>query len=265
MKEYAAEGCRWIYSGLSGMLVDWFRLPLHPPTLPALSGEEVESFRPSPAWLDYLKLKFWLGMIPLGIFLVVGMVGLLIAIVAEPQVGAIVGIPILVFAALVAMLLSAANYLVLHLRYDTTWYVMTSRSLRIRRGVWVLHETTITFENVQNIRIDQGPLERYVGVANLLVETAGGGGGVVSLENAHAAQSLDFHRGLIEGIHNADELREKILARQRRSPGDALGDEREDRHAGVAPAHAPTPGLGSEHMALLREIRALAQQAAGGA
>jgi len=265
MKEHAAEGCRWIYTGLSGMLVDWFRLPVHPPTLPAHSGEEVESFRPSPEWLDYLRLKFWLGLIPLGIFLIVGLVGVLIAIVAEPQIGAIVGIPMLVFAALVAMLLSAANYLVLHLRYDTTWYVMTNRSLRIRRGVWVLHETTITFENVQNIRIDQGPLERYAGVANLLVETAGGGGGVVSLENAHAAQALDFHRGLIEGIHNADELREKILARQRRSPGDALGDEAEDQHAGGAAGHVPLQGLGSEHMTLLREIRELAQRAARGA
>ncbi len=264
MKDYAAEGCRWMYAGLSGMLVEWFRLPAHPPTLPAHAGEEVESFRPSLAWLDYLKLKFWLGLIPLGIFLAVGLVVVLISIVAEPRAGAIVGIPILAIATLMAMLLSAANYLVLHLRYDTTWYVMTSRSLRIRRGVWVLHETTITFENVQNIRIDQGPLERYVGVANLMVETAGGGGAAASLDNAHAAQALDFHRGLIEGIHNASELREKILARQRRSPGDALGDEGEDRHVGELTARAPAEGVGSEHMALLREIRDLAQQAARG-
>ena len=63
-------------------------------------------------------------------------------------------------------------YVALHLRYDTTWYVVTDRSLRIRRGIWVIEETTITFENVQNVSITQGPLERAFGIATLVVDTA---------------------------------------------------------------------------------------------
>jgi uncharacterized membrane protein YdbT with pleckstrin-like domain len=43
-------------------------------------------------------------------------------------------------------------YIAIHLRYDTTWYVHGDRSLRIRRGIWVIHETTLTFENIQNVK-----------------------------------------------------------------------------------------------------------------
>ena len=66
-------------------------------------------------------------------------------------------------------------YVAIHLRYDTTWYVLTDRSLRIRRGIWIIHETTISFENVQNVEVRQGPLQRYFGIADVIVQTAGGG------------------------------------------------------------------------------------------
>ena len=47
-------------------------------------------------------------------------------------------------------------YVGIHLRYDTTWYVLTDRSLRIRRGIMTIHETTISFENVQNVEVRRG-------------------------------------------------------------------------------------------------------------
>ena len=58
-------------------------------------------------------------------------------------------------------------YVGIHLRYDTTWYVLTDRSLRIRRGILTIHETTISFENVQNVEVRQGPLQRYFGIADV--------------------------------------------------------------------------------------------------
>jgi membrane protein YdbS with pleckstrin-like domain len=265
MKDSAAETCRWIYAGVWGVMVDWFRLPPQPPTLPTSAGEQVESFGPSPAWLDYLKLKFWLGQIPSIGFLIAVFVGLSISLTAAPEAGVLVAIPIMALVGILTFLSAAISFVLLHLRYDTTWYVMTGRSLRIRRGVWTLHETTITFENVQNIRIDQGPLERYCGVANLLVETAGGGGGMVTLENAHAAQNLQFHRGLIEGVANAEELRELILSRLKHSQSGGLGDEGDEPEehrappSAIPPAAAPSP-FRREHMALLVEIRDLARK-----
>jgi membrane protein YdbS with pleckstrin-like domain len=79
------------------------------------------------------------------------------------------------WALVVIVLPDIIAYVAIHLRYDTTWYVLSSRSLRIRRGVWVIHETTLTFENIQNVSVDSGPLEQWFGIANVMVDTAGGG------------------------------------------------------------------------------------------
>ncbi len=136
-------------------------------------------------------------------------------------------------------------YVAIHLQYDTTWYVMTSRSLRIRRGIWVIHETTITFENVQDLKIHQGPIERLFGISNVLVETAGGGA-PVGAENQPAA--LTAHRGLIQGIADAQRIRDQILARLRQTRTSGLGDDHEEP---AAAGTAWTP----RQMELLREIR----------
>ena len=80
---------------------------------------------------------------------------------------------------------------------------MSDRSLRIRRGIWVIHETTLTFENVQNVSVRQGPLQRYFGIANLLLETAGGG---QSQAGPQGMQTTAAHHGLIEGVADAQPI-----------------------------------------------------------
>ncbi len=109
----------------------------------------------------------------------------------------------------------------LHLRYDTTWYVMSERSMRIRRGLWVIEETTITFENVQNVKLTQGPLQRHFGIADVMVDTAGGSSG------GKRERGRTGHQGVIEGVTQEDaaRLRDIILARLRRSSSAGLGDE----------------------------------------
>ena len=120
---------------------------------------------------------------------------------------------------------------------------MTERSLRIRRGMMVIHETTITFENVQNLKLRQGPLQRHFGIADLVVETAGSGGA-----QGHEGRAGVDNRGVIEGIDNAPEVRERILSRMRQSRTAGLGDE--------DPAAAPSPSAWSPaQLQALREIR----------
>lgn len=81
-------------------------------------------------------------------------------------------------------------YVAIHLRFDTTWYVMTERSLRIRRGIWVLHETTITFENVQNVVVNQGPVQRFFGIANVVWKLRAVVAVAVNMENSPAQPGL---------------------------------------------------------------------------
>jgi uncharacterized membrane protein YdbT with pleckstrin-like domain len=127
---------------------------------------------------------------------------------------------------------------------------MSDRSLRIRRGIWVIHETTITFENVQNVTMRQGPIQRWYGIADVVVETAGGG----SAHGAEGMQATAAHRGLIEGVSNAEQIRDLMMDRLHRSRSAGLGDE--------APEHALSGQWSSAHVALLREIRDAARRAA---
>lgn len=247
MRSQVEQATKWIYRGVWGALVRWFRMPDRPPALPAPRGEQPFAFQPSPGFLSYLKLQFW---ILLAIFDGGILLGWLAIAVASPVAGAILLLP----ALLLAVLPDIVAYIAIHLRYDTTWYVMTQRSLRIRRGIWVIHETTITFENVQNIKISQGPVQRYFGIADVLVETAGGGS---AQAGAHGgAQSGISHRGLIEGVADAQGIRDLILARLRETRSAGLGDEDEAETA--AGRMASTPAWSAAHLALLREIRAAA-------
>ena len=245
MKRNVEEASRWIYRGIWSVLVRWFSVPDEPPTLPARPGERMESFRPSDGFLRYLKLQFWVALIA---FDLVVMGGWFIILAVSPLAGTLLLLPALA----VAVLPDIVAYIALHLRYDTTWYVMTDRSLRIRRGIWTIHETTITFENVQNVVVNQGPLQRIFGIADVQVDTAGGGGHTSGAQHGQASTSA--HRGLIEGVSNAAEIRDLILARLRRSRSAGLGDEVPQ------PPHRPVAAWSAEQIAVLREIRDAARE-----
>ena len=234
------QAAKKVYRGVWAVLARFFKVPEEPPRLLAIGGEEIQSFRPSPRFLDYLKLLFWIGLTLIDGALAVAW---LIILFNNPLVAILLG-PL--FLA-VMVLPDIVAYVALHLRYDTTWYVMSGRSLRIRRGIWLIRETTITFENVQNVELKQGPLQRHFGFSNLIVQTAGGGG--APAQPGHA--QTNPHEGLIEGLADATRVRDLIMSRVRRSRRAGLGDEHPDER----PAAAGAPGWSPAHVAALREIR----------
>ena len=237
--QHAAE---WLYHGIWRILTDWFVVPRQPPDLPVRPGVTVDRFHPSPGFLRYLKLWFWLGLILIDVWFVIGWL-------ASFFVSRELGLALAPVFFAVTVLPGVVVYVAIHLRYDSTWYVLSDRSLRIRRGIWTIHETTITFENVQDVKIHQGPLQRFFGISDVIVETAGGGG---SRKNAEGDLSVPSHTGLIEGVDDAARIRDLIMVRVRRSRSAGLGDEaREDREASGSTA----PVWTAEHMAVLREIR----------
>lgn len=204
----------WMYEGLWGLLTSWFRVPREAPVLPSVGGEAIKAFRPDPGYLRYLKVMFWI------VLLVIDLLAVFVWIIitsVSPVAGAILFFP----ALLIIVVPDVIAYVAIHLRYDTTWYVMSSRSIRLRRGVWVIAETTITFENIQNITIQQGPLQRHFGIADIKLSTAGGGS---AGPHGHGSTS---HQGLIQGIANAQALRDQIEAKVRASRSAGLGDDKE--------------------------------------
>ena len=221
-----------VYTGIWSILVRWFHVPRTPPTLPVGPDGHRESFKPAGSFLSYLKLWYWVVVIPVSL----GAGAAWIALTAAKWwLGLLLLPPVLV----VVLVLVAAGYIGLYLRYDTTWYVITERSLRIRRGAWIIHETTITFENVQNVKVQRGPIQRLFGIESVVVETAGG--------SAPDSKGGVSNRGVVEGLADAARIRDLVLARMRCSQGAGLGDE--------ADAGRGTPGWTPEHLAVLREIR----------
>ena len=231
----------WIYRGVWASVVALFRVPAEPPTLP-VTGEPVRSLRPAHGFLRYLKFFFWLLLIPGDILPLVAWGAIALA---SPVLGVVLAVPFL----LVLVVPDVIAYVAIHLRYDTTWYVLTDRSLRIRRGIWVIHETTISFENVQNVEVRQGPLQRFFAIADVVVQTAGGG----AQGKGEGASTSGAHVGMLQGLDDAEAVRDLILDRVRRTRTTGLGDERAAA-AVFAPASAG-PVFSPAHLAVLREIR----------
>lgn len=228
-----------VYEGIWRVMADWFRVPRAPPVLPAHSGEVIESRKPAASFLSYLRLMLAakvaalvIGDLVLGIVLTVN----------HPVVGGV--LTPLTLLGIVAVAL--VGLVAVRLRYDTTWYVFSDRSMRLRRGIWLIRETTITFENIQNVQTRQGPVQRFFGIADVIVETAGGGA------SHQQDTSTNGHHGLIEGIENAAELRDKIRRHIAAQSTGGLGDEDTPEPAGTAPA-----GFHPQHAAVLRDIEAV--------
>lgn len=147
------------------------------------------------------------------------------------------------------------TYAVVRLDYEMRWYMVTDRSLRLRHGVWKVSESTMSFANVQNVLVTQGPLQRLLGLGDVKVQSAGGGG---SEKHHHQRRGEDMHVGLFHSVTNAPEIRDLIADRLRRFRETGLGDPDEHHSAPVAHTSTPTPAdaLGAARE-LLTEARAL--------
>jgi membrane protein YdbS with pleckstrin-like domain len=221
-----------LYQTVWQVLRTAFRVPGEPPTLPAAGGGEIRQFKPDRGQLRYSKAVFWITitLIGLGAF-----IGFLAVLFTKWWLALLLGMIFLI--AYVGI--SAVSFVAIHVGYDTTWYVMSDRSMRLRRGAWSIQETTITYENIQNLKIQQGPLQRFFGISDLIVETAGGGRGG---DDA----SRPMNQGIIRGVGNAHQLRDQIQSRVRATQSAGLGDDDEHR--------ARTTAWTAAHIEVLREI-----------
>ena len=139
------------------------------------------------------------------------------------------------------------TYFQQRLNYEMRWYIVTDRSLRVRSGIWSVQELTMTFANIQDIRISAGPLQRILGLADVTVTSAGGGGGSEQLGSAHMA--------IFAGVDCAEAIRDLIVERLRRYRDAGLGDP-EERHKVEAAGRADEAVLAAARR-VLAEARGL--------
>ena len=205
-----------MYALFRSLVVALLKCPAAPPEPPAGSHESVQIFRAAPAFLRYRLLHVWIGLFFAGLAEAAGIVALIV------HLGGALGVLVAALVLVVVLVKIFTVYALARLDYEMRYYIVTDRSLRVREGVVVVRETTITFANIQNMRIDQGPLQRLFGIYDLVVETAGGGTGGAPSAKGEAAPAM--HQGIFRGIGRPAELRDLILAYQRQVRSSGLGD-----------------------------------------
>lgn len=112
------------------------------------------------------------------------------------------------------------TFLLIRFDYEMRWYIVTDRSLRIRHGLIQVREMTMTFANIQQLTIHQGPLQRLLGISDLRVRTAGGGAD----ESDGSGARPSTHLGYFRGVDHAETIRDLIVERLRKYRDAGLGD-----------------------------------------
>jgi membrane protein YdbS with pleckstrin-like domain len=158
-----------------------------------------------------------------------------------------------IFSFSVYLLQIPLTYAIRRLDYEMRWYMVTDRSLRIRRGIWRVSEATMSFANIQQVSVSQGPLQRLLRLADVKVQSAGGGSG-----GHHDHHKADMHTGLFHCVPNAPEIRDLILDRLRRFREAGLGDPDEKL---LTEPHTigGNPRISPETLSAVRELAAEAR------
>jgi membrane protein YdbS with pleckstrin-like domain len=220
-----------LYAAVKRPLLALLKAPSGPPDPPAGTHASVQVFRASPRFLVYRLLGA--GIVALLVATLVAALVLAAVAQREQQLLGVAGL-----IAVVALPGFLITWIVVRVDYDLRYYVVTDRSLRVREGAWSVREMTITYANVQNLRVVQGPLMRILGIWTLRVDVAGGGG------KAREPHAEGGHHVSVAGIDDAHALRDLILGYLRSArAGAGLGDldDEADGAARSRPAGALSP------------------------
>ena len=223
-----------LYEATKSTALRLLKVPSETPDAPAGSHASVQVFRAAPNFLRVRMILFWIGFSILWI-------GWWILLIAGPAGGGVGPVVLAVLAFPVLVAAQCLAYFCVRIDYDMRYYIVTDRSIRVREGALVVKEKTITYANVQNMRVTQGPIERMLGIKNLKIDTAGGGGvqGEGGASSSHSVQ--------LAGIENAADVRDLVLGHlKQQGLGTGLGDLDEERIGSA--------GFSGEALEALREL-----------
>lgn len=208
----------------------------HDPTPPPGDEHRARVFRAAPAYLQYRTVLWAIGVAFSLLFGVFFLGGMNLALLNDRSAPAALKAIISLISGVVFLLIvlrAVFAFAVLRLDFEKRWYVVTDRSLRIREGVINVREMTVMFANIQNIAVVQGPIQRPLGIADLQVETAGGGGARANEKQL----GPNLHTAWFRGIDNAEEVKQLIQERLRALKDSGLGHlEEMPRASEPAPA-----------------------------
>ena len=220
------------------MLDNWLLALLRVPPQPAPpegSAGSVQVFRAGKNYYRW-RVVMWASQQLLLLLLGIALLGGLFTVVTRSIPSPMREISEVIELAGIAVLLAGApfTFYLQRLNYRLRWYIVTDRSLRIRHGIWSVEELTMTFANIQDIAVTAGPLQGFLGLADVEVRSAGGG------SSGPHGQRPGGHAARFDGVDNAEALRNLIVERLRQYRDAGLGDP--DQALVLAshdPLHAP--------------------------
>lgn len=232
------------------VVLDAMRVPSTPTSPP---GSPPLVFRAAPNFFKLRFLRFCLTQLlaVFGLFWAIWFASM------AARYGAPVGVVWLlrvveIFGIVAVTLRFVFGWMLVYLDYELRWYMLSDRAIRIREGITTVREKTMALANIQNISIKQGPLQRFLGIADVEVKTAGGGG---EAGDSHKKGRVEepMHVGYFRGVSNAEEIRDLVREGVRRQRDAGLGDPDE--------VHAPVgeddlPSAVAELLAQARALRA---------
>ena len=121
--------------------------------------------------------------------------------------------------------------------YDTAAYRFTDEAVEYRRGVFFQQHTTVPYNRVTNVNVQQGPVERVVGSGSVGIHTAGYGG--------QSGAELTVN-GVEDYAAIGDQLLEAVRGKRPVSVESGAAD----------PADVPQSDVNAELLAEVRRIRA---------
>ena len=225
-------------SGLERALLALLKVP-EAPEPPDGSPDSIRVFRAGQNYYLWSMIMWALAVLVAGITVASMSIPLVVAMRRAPdwaRIGATTAL-VLLWTAYLATATTAL--LSRRLNYGLRWYIVTDRSLRIRSGIFQMNELTMTYSNVQEIRVVSGPLQILLGIADVQVQAAGGGG-----DGQHGAGG---HLGRFTGVAHAPEIRDLIVDRLRQYRDSGLGE--------------PTPVTASQPVADLAAARSVLAEA----
>lgn len=229
-----------IVAGLRPLIEPLLKLRFEPPALPE-GSQTLRRLKPSPRYLSYaytgsLLLYAGLGMVVPALLLMgtfaSGFVSVHLIVAAFVLMG-------------VTLSMLGVSLVALRLDWELRDYLIGSRSLRLRAGAFVQRELTLSYANVQNVEVTQGPIERLFGFKSLVVTTAGG------RRVKPGQHGDDSHEARLVGLEDAEAVRDLVL-----------GALRQHRDAGLGePSHEP-PRTRERLLEEIRDAAAELQRAA---
>lgn len=205
------------FSALERTVLEWLSVPADP-EIPDGSTSSVHVFRAGANYYTWLVIVWAAQTLFTGAWLSVITFAATRSLARASELGAIAIATVLTAGWAFYIGVAVITFLSRRLNFRMRWYVVTDRSLRIRSGIFSLTELTMTYRNVQEIRVTAGLLENAMGLATVEVHAAGGGGGDPRRGGARG------HVGKLAGLSNANEIRDLLIERLRQYRDAGLGE-----------------------------------------